>query len=179
MLESRSEPMQSSITACSTDQSANNLHHRGDEAREGMGYILSCISSLFCSHSLKARYLSATVKPTFSLHHSLPFSALPLPSTYIVGTLLHYISELFQLLHDLARYSSPLDTSYFPCRFSWYVGSFTLLFSSLTLNIFFTPSILRDLSAELPSKNGQTFPHLLLYAHLHIAKFDAFALVTT
>ena len=31
MLGSRSEPMQSSITACSTGQSANHLHHRGDE----------------------------------------------------------------------------------------------------------------------------------------------------
>ena len=30
MLGSRSEPMQSSITACSTGQSANDLHHRGD-----------------------------------------------------------------------------------------------------------------------------------------------------
>ena len=31
MLGSRSEPMQSSITACSTGQSANHLHHRGDD----------------------------------------------------------------------------------------------------------------------------------------------------
>ena len=31
MLRSRSEPMQSNITACSTGQSANHLHHRGDE----------------------------------------------------------------------------------------------------------------------------------------------------
>ena len=31
MLGSRSEPMQSSITACSTGQNANHLHHRGDE----------------------------------------------------------------------------------------------------------------------------------------------------
>ena len=30
MLGSRSETMQSSITACSTGQSANHLHHRGD-----------------------------------------------------------------------------------------------------------------------------------------------------
>ena len=28
---SRSKPMQSSITACSTGQSANHLHHRGDK----------------------------------------------------------------------------------------------------------------------------------------------------
>ena len=31
MLGSRSEPMQSNITACSTGQSANHLHHRGDD----------------------------------------------------------------------------------------------------------------------------------------------------
>ena len=31
MLGLRSEPMQSSITACSTGQFANHLHHRGDE----------------------------------------------------------------------------------------------------------------------------------------------------
>ena len=35
MLGSRSEPMQSSITACSTGQSANHLHHRGDEGEWG------------------------------------------------------------------------------------------------------------------------------------------------
>ena len=36
MLGSRSEPMQSSITACSTDQSANHLHHRGDERHQNV-----------------------------------------------------------------------------------------------------------------------------------------------
>ena len=39
MLGSRSEPMQSNITACSTGQSANHLHHRGDEVR---GHNMKC-----------------------------------------------------------------------------------------------------------------------------------------
>ena len=55
MLGSRSEPMQSSITACYTSQSANLLHHRGDEVK--------CL----CGAHIVSHNLS-NVFPTFNEH---------------------------------------------------------------------------------------------------------------
>ena len=46
MLGSRSESMQSGITECSTGQSANHLHHRGDDES---GFDGTGCSKLFVS----------------------------------------------------------------------------------------------------------------------------------
>ena len=92
MLGSRSEPMQSSITACSTGQSsANHLHHRGDvvqrinEGYRVWGALKSVLNNTGLSNcSISGRCAFALV--LLALQHShiaLEVTYIPINNIYI------------------------------------------------------------------------------------------------
>ena len=84
-------------------------------------------------------FASLGTAPQTSSFHQLPFPLCPpthlMPHMYIIGTFHCHICELFPLL----LHSQLSHTSYCSHKISWYAISFTLLFSSLTINTFFTP----------------------------------------
>ena len=95
MLGSRSEPMQSSITACSTGQSANHLHHRGDLSHEQYD-LCTMRSSAYCKYLRQKLNLNVYFGSTFMLFHLLFHSVRD------------YKIHAFRMLHDVNLYDDAL-----------------------------------------------------------------------
>ena len=125
------------------------------------------------------------------LHHSLPFSAVTYTShaTYVIGTLLHSISQHFQTLNTSTSQHFIFSMQ---AQLSCYAHIFTFLFSSHTFYTFLTPFILLALlrpptSFSLAStKKWSDITRLiditrllLLYTHSHLTMFHAFVFLTT